>query len=236
MVYGYCSITLRQGSYEAQENKIKELRPDAVIIKDDLSKASNIGYTKGINLLLTSVKPGDYVIMEGPEKLGKNTINAYNVFLKLHQVGALLYFYNVQHLSTDTITKVYNNLMRNARDRSGKFKLYDFIQTVYKDQIVDYLDYFYKERENRKKRRTQTNIEKGHGKSGKGTTGLTYLSSNFYRYKDMIINESKSFNGTLSDQELLEKTGLSRNSYYKYKKAIKAELDNLASESEADSE
>lgn len=42
--------------------------------------------------------------------------------------------------------------------------------------------------------------------------------------KEVINKHSKDFNGTLSDVDCIKLTGLSRNTYYKYKKEIRLEL------------
>lgn len=39
--------------------------------------------------------------------------------------------------------------------------------------------------------------------------------------KEIILKHSKSFNGTLSDIECIKLTGLSKNTYYKYKAELK---------------
>ena len=44
--------------------------------------------------------------------------------------------------------------------------------------------------------------------------------------KEIILKHSKAFNGTLSDIECIKLTGLSRNTYYKYKRELKAEGDD----------
>ncbi len=40
--------------------------------------------------------------------------------------------------------------------------------------------------------------------------------------KEIIRKHSRDFNGTLSDVEVMQLTGLSRNTYYKYKRELKA--------------
>ena len=39
--------------------------------------------------------------------------------------------------------------------------------------------------------------------------------------KEIILKHSIDFNGTLNDNEVMKLTGLSRNTYYKYKKELK---------------
>ena len=43
--------------------------------------------------------------------------------------------------------------------------------------------------------------------------------------KNIILKHSKDFRGTLNDNECMKLTGLSRNTYYKYKKELTIELN-----------
>ena len=42
--------------------------------------------------------------------------------------------------------------------------------------------------------------------------------------KEIILKHSAEFNGNLNDIEVMKLTGLSRNTYYKYKKELKEEI------------
>ena len=42
--------------------------------------------------------------------------------------------------------------------------------------------------------------------------------------KEIIKKHSKDFNGTLVDDDVIKLAGISRNSYYKYKKEIRMEI------------
>ena len=42
--------------------------------------------------------------------------------------------------------------------------------------------------------------------------------------KAQILKHSKSFNGTLSDIECIKLTGISRNTYYKYKRELRESI------------
>ena len=42
--------------------------------------------------------------------------------------------------------------------------------------------------------------------------------------KPVILQHARDFGGTLSDTELMKLTGLARNTYYRYKRALKADV------------
>lgn len=52
-------------------------------------------------------------------------------------------------------------------------------------------------------------------------TGVQVITKKSIECKKQILKYSKSFNGSLSDIEVMKLTGLARNTYYKYKKELK---------------
>ena len=56
--------------------------------------------------------------------------------------------------------------------------------------------------------------------------GKKYTSNKEKKYKPEILRLSKDFNGTNTDSEVMAFTGLSRGSYYKYKRELKVEIEN----------
>ena len=64
---------------------------------------------------------------------------------------------------------------------------------------------------------------KMNGKQIGRVTGRKYKSKKERRTKEIIWKNSKDFNGTNSDEEVIKIAGVSRNSYYKYKTELKEE-------------
>ena len=54
-------------------------------------------------------------------------------------------------------------------------------------------------------------------------TGQKYTTKKERAAKEIILKNSKDFNGTNSDSEVIKIAGISRNSYYKYKAELKEE-------------
>ena len=53
--------------------------------------------------------------------------------------------------------------------------------------------------------------------------GVTLVTKKSIESKEIIRKHSKDFNGSLSDVELIQLTGLARGTYYKYKRELKGE-------------
>lgn len=51
--------------------------------------------------------------------------------------------------------------------------------------------------------------------------GDTWTTKRGEEYKNIILKESKDFNGTQTDADIIRKYSLTKNTYYKYKKILK---------------
>ena len=50
------------------------------------------------------------------------------------------------------------------------------------------------------------------------------------KIKGIIEKHSSDFNGNLSDVEIMQMTGIAKNTYYKYKKELKEQKDSYSNE------
>ena len=65
---------------------------------------------------------------------------------------------------------------------------------------------------------------KASGKRVGTQKGEKFSTKKSVQGKQDILKYSKDFNGTLSDIDVMKLTGLSRNTYYKYKRELKEEI------------
>ena len=73
------------------------------------------------------------------------------------------------------------------------------------------------------KQRTREGIQTArlNGKQIGQKPGAKLITKKSIVSKKLILKHSKDFNGTLSDIDTMKLTGLSRNTYYKYKRQLK---------------
>lgn len=73
------------------------------------------------------------------------------------------------------------------------------------------------------KQRTREGIQTArlNGKQIGQKLGAKLITKKSIASKKLILKHSKTFNGTLSDIDVMKLTGLSRNTYYKYKRELK---------------
>lgn len=75
---------------------------------------------------------------------------------------------------------------------------------------------------------TKRGIEKARreGKQIGGVEGKKLTTKKSIKSKELIRKYSKDFDGSLTDKDTMKLIGIARNSYYKYKKELKNEIDN----------
>ena len=108
-------------------------------------------------------------------------------------------------------------------------ELNDFTISLAKDQIKTVFDQAQKELEDLHVRTAEGLVTaKEAGKRIGLEKGTKLTTKKEKEAKEIILKHSKSFNGTLNDTECRKLAGVSRNSYYKYKKELTAEIRGIA--------
>ena len=65
------------------------------------------------------------------------------------------------------------------------------------------------------------------GKQIGARPGEKHITKKSVKIKGIIKKHSSDFNGNLSDVEIMQMTGVAKNTYYKYKKELKAASDEI---------
>lgn len=139
--------------------------------------------------------------------------------------GVNLVFLKEPHINTDTYKKALENNVQLTGSNVDYILegVNRYLMELAKEQIRLAFEQSEKEVEDLHQR-TREGIETarlngkqiGRKKDAKITTKKSLAA------KEIIRKHSRDFNGTLSDVEVMQLTGLSRNTYYKYKRELKA--------------
>lgn len=196
MVYGYCRISTKQQNIERQVRNITKRFPDAKLYKEAYTGATLD--RPEFNKLLKKVKPGGTIIFDSVSRMSRNTEDGVSIYKKLREKGVNLIFLKEPYASTEY------------------FVSYDLIEASLKQAEI--------ERDNMIQA-TKEGIETARlaGKQIGGKLGAKLNVKKSKRAKQLILKYSKTFMGELRDDECLRIVGISRNTYYKYKKELKEE-------------
>ena len=222
MIYGYCRISTRKQNIERQARNIKQLYPDALIIKEVFTgtKLERKEWTK----LEKALKAGDTVVFDSVSRMSRNADEGFAAYETMFNNEIELVFLKEPHINTSTYKKAMTNqvpLVGNNVDfiLEGINK---YLLSLAKEQIKLAFEQAEKEVLDLKQR-TREGIQTArlNGKQIGQKLGAKLITKKSIASKKLILKHSKTFNGTLSDIDVMKLTGLSRNTYYKYKRELK---------------
>lgn len=223
MKYGYCRISRPQQRIERQIRNIKAQYQDSVIVQEVFTRTRMD--RRQWQLLMKRVKAGDTIIFDSVSRMSGNAEEGFAAYEELFNRGVNLVFLKEPHINTDTYKKALENNVQLTGSNVDYILegVNRYLMELAKEQIRLAFEQSEKEVEDLHQR-TREGIETarlngkqiGRKKDAKITTKKSIAA------KEIIRKHSRDFSGTLSDVEVMQLTGLSRNTYYKYKRELKA--------------
>lgn len=222
--YGYARISAAKQNIERQVRNIEREYPGAVIIREACTGTKMD--RREWNKLLASVKPGDTIVFDSVSRMSRNAEDGFSVYEGLYTKGVNLVFLKEQHISTAT----YQQVLERSIPLTGTYAdhilngINRYLMELAREQIRLAFEQAEKEVEDLHQR-TREGIQTArlNGKQIGGRPGVKLTTKKSVAAKEVISRHSKDFGGTLSDIEVMKLTGLSRNTYYKYKRELKAQ-------------
>lgn len=225
-VYGYCRISTKKQNIERQERNIKEEYPGAIIIKEEYT-GTKIDGRKEFNKLLKNVKKNDTIVFDSVSRFSRNAEEGFQLYKELFNKGVELIFLKEPHINTTTYKKaISNNIKMTGTAVDSILKgINEYLMTLAEEQIK--LAFMQSEKEVKDLRqRTKEGLltAKLNGKQVGNVKGTKLTTKKSLKAKEEIKKYSKDFNGYLNDVEVIKLIGISRNSYYKYKRELIEEV------------
>lgn len=225
MIYGYCRISTKKQSIERQERNIKSAYPEAFILKEVFT-GTKIN-RKEWNRLESIIKSGDTIVFDSVSRMSRNAEEGFQTYESMFNRGINLVFLKEPHINTDT----YKKAMQNQVQMTGSTVdlilegVNKYLLALAKEQIKLAFEQSEKEVADLQQR-TREGIQTArlNGKQIGQEQGIKLTTKKCKDCKPIILKHSKDFNGTLDDTEVMKLTGLSRNTYYKYKRELKQEI------------
>ena len=224
MIYGYCRISRAKQSIDRQIRNIKAVYPDAVIIQEGFTRTRLD--RKEWQKLYKAVKAGDTIVFDSVSRMSGNADEGFNAYEELYNRGVSLVFLKEPHINTDTYKQA---LESNIKLTGGSVDFIlegvnKYLMALAKEQIRLAFEQSEKEVEDLHQR-TKEGIETAriNGKQIGQKAGAKLTTKKSISAKEEIVKYSKDFSGTLADADVMKLTGLSRNTYYKYKRELKEE-------------
>lgn len=232
--YGYCRISTPKQNIDRQERNILEIYPAAHIIKEIYTGTKTIGrkeWNKLYKLVKQEAAAGKEVtiIFDSVSRMSRNADEGFQLYEELFNLGISLVFLKEPHINTDTYKNAINvDIQMTGTNADILLKaVKEYLMQLAKEQIRIAFEQAEKEVLDLHQRTSEgIKTAKLNGKQIGRIKGNKYTTKKETAAKEIILKNSKDFNGTNTDSEVIKIAGISRNSYYKYKAELKAAAGN----------
>ena len=235
-VIGIARISRKTQNIQRQIRNIQAQYPNARIIKIICSGAKVIGY-KEFEKVIKEAKEGKgnkkyKLVFDSASRMSRDSEGGCQLYEDLFNHNVSIEFLKEPHINTDVFKKALDNQIKlqvkTGNEATDKLintviqALNDYTIALAKDQIKKVFDQAQKELEDIHTR-TSEGLEtaKLAGKRVGTPQGSKLITKKKKEAKPLIIKYSKDFEGNLSDVECIKLIGISRNTYYTYKKELK---------------
>ena len=224
-IYGYARISRKQQNIDRQIRNIKAYAPTAVIMQEAYTgtKIDRKEWSK----LYTKANSGDTIIFDSVSRMSRNAEDGFDAYEELYRRGVTLVFLKEPYINTETYKAAIGQsvpLTGTAVD-SILEGVNMYLMTLAKEQIRLAFEQAEKEVLDLRQR-TKEGIETArlNGKQIGRECGSVHPPRRRGAVEAIIKRHSKDFDGTLNDMEVMKLVGISRNTFYKYKREMKNNL------------
>lgn len=223
-IYGYCRISTAKQSIERQERNIKAVYADAIIVKEVFTGTQVDGRVEW-DKIYKKVNAGDTIVFDSVSRMSRNATEGVELYMELFNKGVNLVFLKESYINTE----VYKSTIEQTIGATGNDIADIYIEATNKvikllaeKQIIKAFEQAEKEVQDLRQR-TREGIETArlNGKQIGREDGSKVTTKKSVEMKEKIRKMAKSFDGNMSDKEVIETLGIARNTYFKYKKEMK---------------
>lgn len=231
--YGYCRISRREQNIDRQERNILAAYPDAIIIKEAYT-GTVIDGRKKFESLIASTDSSTRIVFDSVSRMSRNAEEGFQLYQRLFARGVELVFLKEPHINTETYKAAMQKQLTASID-CGDSATNELINAIteavnrYMMKLAErqiFLAFQQAEKEVQDlQQRTREGIETARlaGKQIGAVPGRKLNVKKATSAKEQIRKYSKEFNGSLNDSDVIKLIGISNNTFYKYKREMKAE-------------
>lgn len=234
--YGYARVSTKTQRLDRQITNIMSAFPDVEKIYTEKFTGTQADGRIEFQKLFKRVKAGDTIIFDSVSRMSRNAYEGVQQYMELFGRGVNLVFLKESYINTD----VYRSAIEQTIGTTGNEIADIYIEATNKvikllaeKQIIKAFEQSEKEVKD-----LQTRVSEGmratqqknkllpeHEQKQIGQKrGVKLITKKSVEMKKIIRAKSKDFDGTNNDIDCMKLTGLSRNTYYKYKRELQQEL------------
>lgn len=222
MIYGYCRVSTKKQNILRQVENIIKIYPTAKVFQEAYTGTTTD--RKEWSKLKKIVKPGDTIIFDSVSRMSRNAEEGIKEYFNFVERGIELIFLKEGYINT----ALYKKALENKIDSTGN-KIADIyidatnevLKILAQEQIKIAFDQAEKEvLDLRERTKEGLRVTKAKGTILGRKQGDTYTTKKEKEMREKIKKLAKDFGGNLKDIEVFTLLGITKNTYYKYKKNI----------------
>ena len=221
--YGYCRISRKEQSIDRQLRNILAEYSDAIIVQEAFT-GTKVEGRKEFEKLIKTVKQGDMIVFDSVSRMSRNAEEGIELYEQLYNKGIHLVFLKEHYIDTATYEKALSEgvPMTGTSVDIILAAINEYLKVLRREQIIAAFAQAQKEVDDLHQR-TREGIETArlNGKQIGQPKGAKLTTKKSIAAKEIIRKHSRDFNGSLTDAEVMQLTGLARNTFYRYKKVLR---------------
>lgn len=230
-LYGVARISTGKQNIERQIRNILEKYPNATIVKETYTGTKLEG-RKDFENLLKILQAGDKLVFDSVSRMSRNSQEGCELYEQLFNKGIIIEFLKEPHINTETYkqamqsqidiklntgNKATDELMNTIIEALNKYSL-----ELAKEQIKIAFEQAEKEVQDLHQRTREGILTaKLNGKQIGRATGTKVETKKAKATKEIIIKHSRDFDGELNDIECMKLAGVTKKTYYNYKRELR---------------
>lgn len=220
--FGYVRISTPQQNLQRQIRNILAEYPQATIVEEIFTGRKFQG-RKEFDKLIRKVHAGDTIIFDSVSRMSRNAEEGFAMYNELFGKGINLIFLKEPHINTDT----YKSALHGGIPTTGTNidcildGINKYLLSLAKEQIRLAFEQSEKEVQDLRQR-TKEGLQTARlsGKQIGQVRGSKLTTKKSITAKEIILKHNKTFGGSLNDAETITQAGISRKTFYKYKKEL----------------
>ena len=221
-IYGYARISTPKQNIERQIRNIKNVYSDAIIVQEAYT-GTKLDRPQWTNLL-KKIKSNDCIVFDSVSRMSRDEDDGYAIYEELFNKNVDLVFLKEPHINTSTYRKALTDGVPMTGTNVDVIlkAVNSYLMLLAQEQIRLAFEQSEKEVKDLRQR-TREGIETARlsGKQIGNPKGVHLTTKKSIAAKEIILKNSKDFGGNNTDEEVRKIAGISRNTYYKYKRELK---------------
>ena len=231
-IYGYCRISQKKQNIERQVRNILSVYQTAIIIREAFT-GRKIEGRKEWEKIYRTVRAGDMIVFDSVSRFSRNAEEGFELYQDLYNKNVDLVFLKEPQINTETFKRALDRAIPMTGTNVDFILdgINRFLLELAKDQIRLAFEQAEKEVEDLRQRTREGIVTaRLNGKQIGARPSEKRITKKSVKIKGIIEKHSSDFNGNLSDVEIMQMTGVAKNTYYKYKKELKEQKDSYSNE------